>query len=142
MYHGGWRSRYRCYKQLTAQDGPNGGLSSSITFFSFLFIKTWCTSNQISDHSAHIDEFSWHNFISKICGPIIRNEHLWVCTKFMCLHIPISLLCIQNNAQVPKLHYSVQDSTCKQHFQMFLRVLTSLQPSGYILKCIIDGTYK
>ena len=78
----------------------------------------------------------------KICGPIIGNERLWVCTKFMCLHIPISLLCIQNIVQVPTLHYSVQDSTCKQHFQMFLRVLTSLQPSGYILKCIIDGTYK
>ena len=27
-----------------------------------------------------------HNFISKICGPIIEIEHLWVCTKFMCLH--------------------------------------------------------
>ena len=21
-----------------------------------------------------------------MCGPIIENEHLWVCTKFMCLH--------------------------------------------------------
>jgi hypothetical protein len=28
----------------------------------------------------------------KTCGPIIENEHLWVSTKFMCLHIPISLL--------------------------------------------------
>ena len=27
-----------------------------------------------------------HKFISKICGPIIEIEHLWVCTKFMCLH--------------------------------------------------------
>ena len=26
-----------------------------------------------------------------VCGPIIENQHLWVCTKFMCLHIPISL---------------------------------------------------
>ena len=23
-----------------------------------------------------------------MCGPIIENEHLWACTKFMCLHIP------------------------------------------------------
>ena len=81
-------------------------------------------------------------FLKKTCGPIIGNEHLWVCTKFMCLQTPISLLSIQNSVQVPTLHYSVQDSTCKQHFQMFLRVLTSLQPSSYILKCIIDGTYK
>ena len=63
------------------------------------------------------------------------------CTVYISLYpyIPVH---IQNNVQVPTLHYSVQDSTCKQHFQMFLRVLTSLQPSGYILKCIIDGTYK
>ena len=27
-----------------------------------------------------------------MCGPIIENEHLWVCTKFMRLHIPISLV--------------------------------------------------
>jgi hypothetical protein len=26
-----------------------------------------------------------------MCGPIIENEHLWVCTKFICLHIPITL---------------------------------------------------
>ena len=25
------------------------------------------------------------------CGPIIENEHLWVCTRFMFLYIPISL---------------------------------------------------
>ena len=27
----------------------------------------------------------------KICEPIIKNEHLWICTKYMCLHIPVSL---------------------------------------------------
>ena len=81
---------------MTAQDGPNGRLSSSITFFSFWLIKTWCTSNQISDHSVRIGEFSWHNFISKICGPIIKGKHLWICTKFMHLHIPISLFKNQN----------------------------------------------
>ena len=27
-----------------------------------------------------------HNFVLKTCGPIIENEHLWVCTKFICLH--------------------------------------------------------
>ena len=43
------------------------------------------TANQIIDPAAHIDEFR------KICGPIIEKEHLWVCSKFMCLHIPLSL---------------------------------------------------
>ena len=34
-----------------------------------------------SDLAARIAESSWHNFILKICGHIIENEHLWVCTK-------------------------------------------------------------
>ena len=36
----------------------NGRLFSSFNFFSFWLIKTWCTSNWISDHSAHTDEVS------------------------------------------------------------------------------------
>ena len=31
------------------------------------------------------------NFIWKICRPIIKDEHLRICTKFKNLHIPISL---------------------------------------------------
>ena len=72
-------------------------LASSV----FLFIKTWCISHLISDLAARIDEFSYHNFILKICGPIIENEYLWVCTKFMCLHIPIFLLCIKTSLKLP-----------------------------------------
>ena len=30
-------------------------------------------------------------FKKYICGAIIKSEHLWVCTKFMHLHIPMSL---------------------------------------------------
>ena len=28
-----------------------------------------------------IDEFRNHNFILKMCGPSIENEHLWVCNN-------------------------------------------------------------
>ena len=58
LSHGGWRSRYHCYRESAAQDRPNSWLSSSFGFFSFWLIKTWCTSNWISDHVAYIDEFS------------------------------------------------------------------------------------
>ena len=34
------------------------------------------------------DEFICHNFIRKIFGPIIENEHLWVCIELIFLHIP------------------------------------------------------
>ena len=44
-YHGGWSSGYHCYRKWAAQDGLDGRLSSSFSFFSFWFIKTWCTSN-------------------------------------------------------------------------------------------------
>ena len=54
--HGGWRSRFHCYSQLAPQDGLNGRLSSSFSFFSFWLIKTWCTSKQISDHASRINE--------------------------------------------------------------------------------------
>ena len=37
-----------------------------------------------------------HTLILKVCGPIIKSEHLWVYTKFMCLHILISLDIRQN----------------------------------------------
>ena len=33
--HRGLRSRYHCYRQSAAQDGPNGRLSSSFNFFNF-----------------------------------------------------------------------------------------------------------
>ena len=39
LSHGGWRSRYHCYRESAAQDGPNGQLSSSYSFFSFWLIK-------------------------------------------------------------------------------------------------------
>ena len=71
--------------------GQNGRLSSSFSFFSFRLIKTWFESNWISANEANIDIFSKHNFI-QICGPIIKNEHLWVCTKL----IPISLTVLEN----------------------------------------------
>ena len=35
MLHGGWRSRYHSHRQSAAQDGQNGRLSSSFSFFSF-----------------------------------------------------------------------------------------------------------
>ena len=35
-------------------------------------------------------------FQKYVFGPIIEIEHLWVCTKFMCLHIPISLVLAEN----------------------------------------------
>ena len=38
-----------------------------------------------------MDELSQHNFIWKICGLMIKSGHLWVWTKSMHLHIPISL---------------------------------------------------
>ena len=41
--------------------------------------KHECTSKNISDHVAYIDEFSEHNFIQKICWPRIENKQLWVC---------------------------------------------------------------
>ena len=66
-----------CHRELAAQDGPD-----------FLL------SNSISDHVAwiDIDEFRYiTQLILKMCGPRIENEHLWAYTKFMCLHIPISL---------------------------------------------------
>ena len=37
--------RYQCYRQSAAQDGPNGRIFSTSSFFIFWFIKTWCTSN-------------------------------------------------------------------------------------------------
>ena len=59
LYHGGWRSRYHSYRKSAAQDGPNGRLYSSFSFFfRFWLIKAWCASNLISDLAARIDEFS------------------------------------------------------------------------------------
>ena len=34
-------------------------------------------------------------------GPIIENDHLWVCTKFTCLHIPGDWHNIQKNSWSP-----------------------------------------
>ena len=45
-----------------------------------------------SDLAARTDEFIYNNFIWIICGPIIKSQHLWVCTKFLHLHFPISLI--------------------------------------------------
>ena len=42
----------------------------------------------------------------KMCGPIIEDDHLWVCTKFMCLHIPISLGQLINN----NVHVATKDN--------------------------------
>ena len=53
-----------------------GQMADLLTFLAFGFL----------DHAAHTDE----------CGPIIKSEHLWVCTKFMHLHIPISLIVAMN----------------------------------------------
>ena len=40
--HGGWSNRYRCYRKLAVvQDGLNGRLSSSFSFFSFWLLKTY-----------------------------------------------------------------------------------------------------
>ena len=38
MLHGGWRSRYHSHRQSAAQDGQNGRLSSSFSFF-FLAVR-------------------------------------------------------------------------------------------------------
>ena len=40
LVHGGWRSRYHCFRESAAQDGPNGQLSSYFCFFNFWLIKT------------------------------------------------------------------------------------------------------
>ena len=52
--HGGLRSRYHCYRQSAAQDGPNGTLPSSFIFFSFWLMK----NEKISGHVEGINEFS------------------------------------------------------------------------------------
>ena len=44
------------YSRWAAQYRLNGRLSSFFSFFSFWLIKTWCTSNWISNHTACIDE--------------------------------------------------------------------------------------
>ena len=46
---------------MTVVDGGTNHLGQMADFhplLTFLFIKTWCTSNQISDHTAHMDELS------------------------------------------------------------------------------------
>ena len=101
---GGWRSRFS-YRKLAAQEGPNSRLSSSFSFFSFWLIKAWCTSNLISNLAVCIDEFNQHNFILKICGPLIEIEHLWVCTKF----IPISLC---KTFETPVIIFLSHSGTC------------------------------
>ena len=50
----------------------------------------------------------------KICGPMNKNEHLWVCTKFIFLHIPTSLMRVAffdcatpgNSFMINTLHHS------------------------------------
>ena len=105
-----WRSICHCYWQSAAQDRPNGRLSSSFSFFSFWLIKTWYTSNEISDHAAPIDKFSYHNSIQKIYEPIIENEHIWVCTKFMFLHIPLSLRKLLSRNSKTDSHLAVRSA--------------------------------
>ena len=73
LSHGGWRSRYHCNRESAAQDGPNDFpplLASSV----FGLIKTWCTSNWISDHAAGIDEFSKNNFVLKCVDPYLKTS--------------------------------------------------------------------
>ena len=48
--------------------------------------------------------------------PIIENEHLWVCTKFMCLYIPISLF-------LPIMPWSVSEFGVRQQNRgIFLKI--------------------
>ena len=51
-----WMEIGNCYRLLGEPVGSNGRPSSSFNFFNVWLIKTWCTSNQISDHAAHTDD--------------------------------------------------------------------------------------
>ena len=68
-----------------------------------------------------------------MCGPIIENEHLWVYTKFMCLHIPISLLLPKNYQRLPREFSEVDHRLLDliAIYQKVIQKLTLLQ-----LKCI------
>ena len=72
-----------------------GQMADFLPLLTFLIFDLWKlgvhTSNWISNNAVHTDELIYRNFIWKIYGPIIKSMHLWVCTKSMHLHIPISL---------------------------------------------------
>ena len=74
-----------CYTKKAASVEQNVRLSASCNFLSFWLIKSWGTTNRISDHAAPTDEFNEHNFTSKIWRLIIKSEHLWVYTKMLSL---------------------------------------------------------
>ena len=91
--------------RLFVKNMEDGGVDTTVIEsrqHKFLTHKTWWTSYWISDHATGIDEFSFHNFILKMCGPIIENEYLWVYTKFMCLHISV-----KNEIKTTLLYYSI-----------------------------------
>ena len=69
------------FSRLSGRTFPSKSRESMISLDIVMFLtnKPWCTSNWISDHEAWIDEICLHNFVLKMCGPIIKNEHLWVC---------------------------------------------------------------
>ena len=49
-------------------------------------------TNEKKDHEAHMDEWKVNTTLfEKKYRPMIKNEHLWVSTKLVHLHLPISL---------------------------------------------------